>query len=785
MERKIGWDDPVPSHLADNWLKLRSNLSKLENLRIPRCTQPAHTTSVEIHGFCDASEVAYAAVIYSRSIAKDGSIVIRNLTSKTKVAPVKTVSLPRLELCGAHLLANLMEVVQDSLPIKVSALHAWTDSTVVLGWLRSSPQRWKTFVANRVSQILESIPSNSWAHVKGTENPADCATRGLDPLDLIHHELWWDGPPWLQRQDLLPNHLVPMDPHDTIQMASEAKAAIVALPAHVEVSLFSRFSNLLKLKRVTAYCIRFIRNCRMRISKGRQQHGAKYPTQSSSDSRTNDILMYAFKPGHSPSSSVSAHNPLTTEELETAFLHWIRKVQQDSFKNEYYNLSMSRPLHPASKILPLTPFLDNDRILRVGGRLRHAKIHSDQRTPILLPRHHRLTELIILEEHIRNLHAGPQLVLSILSQKFWIIRARDAVRHQIQKCHKCIRYRAKTQTQQMGHLPAARVNPSRPFTSTGVDYAGPFTLRAIPAKSKVTFKGYLALFVCFSTRAIHLEAVSSLSTEAFLATLKRFISRRGRPAEIYSDCGTNFVGAQNQMTEFRTLLASSIHNQKVSDTLSSEGIKWIFNPPHAPHFGGLWEAGVKSVKHHLTRVVGPARLTFEELSTIFTQVEACLNSRPITPLSTDPNDLSALTPGHFLTGDSLKAISEPDYTNIKENRLKRWQRIQQMYQHFWKRWSQEYLSRLQQRPKWFSQRRQIRVGDLVLIKHDELSPTKWPLARVLKIHPGDDGLVRSVLLHTSTGELKRPIVKLCLLPVDQDDTAPPKLVPDPKSGQDL
>jgi len=215
----------------------------------------------------------------------------------------------------------------------------------------------------------------------------------------------------------------------------------------------------------------------------------------------------------------------------------------------------------------------------------------------------------------------------------------------------------------MGDLPAARLTPTRPFLRCGVDYAGPFVLRAMTGRCKVTFKGYLAIFVCFSTRALHLEAVSSLSTEAFMAAFKRFISRRGRCTDIYSDCGTNFRGAAAELKELFGLMRDPAHNDQIATELSKDQIQWHFNPPGALNFGGLWEAGVKSVKFHLHRVLGESRITFEEFTTVLAQIEACLNSRPLTPMSVDPSDLTALTPGHFLIGGSLMAVPESDWNS--------------------------------------------------------------------------------------------------------------------------
>lgn len=284
-------------------------------------------------------------------------------------------------------------------------------------------------------------------------------------------------------------------------------------------------------------------------------------------------------------------------------------------------------------------------------------------------------------------------------------------------------------------------------------------------RGQKTIKVYIALFVCFVTRAVHLEVVSDLSTDAFIAALKRFISRRGKCSEIFSDCGTNFIGAKRKLAEFEKLVLSERHNSNVSHFLSDIGISWHFNPPGSPHMGGLWEAGIKSTKFHLKRVVGDLKLTIEEFETLLTQIEACLNSRPLTPMSSDPDDLCALTPGHFLIGRSLASLPEPNYLDVKLNSLSRWQLIQRALQQFWKRWHREYLCRLQQRPKWLLGTKNVEINDLVLLKEDNLPPTKWKLARIIDVHPGSDGLVRVVTLKTSDGVYQRNITKICQLPI--------------------
>ncbi|CAG7786005.1 unnamed protein product [Allacma fusca] len=360
----------------------------------------------------------------------------------------------------------------------------------------------------------------------------------------------------------------------------------------------------------------------------------------------------------------------------------------------------------------------------------------------------------------------------MIQQTYWIISGRDVVRQYVKRCLVCFRHRAKACNQKMSDLPAARVIPTRPFQRCGVDFAGPFTLRrTIGGRSNQTCKSYVCVFVCFVTRAIHLELVSDLTSDSFMASFKRFIARRGLCSDIYSDCGTNFVGADTEIKRIYEFVQSADSGQRIQQFLSARSVKWHFNPPSSPHFGGLWESGVRVVKGHLRRVIGTTSLNFEEYATLLAQVESCVNSRPLAPLSCNPEDLSALTPGHFLIGAPLNALPEHDLTDIKLNRLSRWQHCQQLAQHFWRRWHNEYLHQLQQRHKWNSVSENLAVGTMVLMKDERLSPTEWKLGRILHTHPGPDGLVRVVTVKTSGGELKRPIVKLCPLPFDQPSSA--------------
>lgn len=320
----------------------------------------------------------------------------------------------------------------------------------------------------------------------------------------------------------------------------------------------------------------------------------------------------------------------------------------------------------------------------------------------------------------------------------------------------------------MGNLPEARVTESRPFTNVGVDYCGPFHIKEKRDRNRRQIKVYVAIFVCLAIKAVHIELVDDLTSEAFIAALRRFIARRGYCSTIHSDNGSNFIGANNELRELHDLLQSDDHKEKVTAFLADKQIEWRFIPPHSPHFGGLWEAAVKSFKRHLRRVVGNELLTSAQLNTLIIEIEAVLNSRPLTPISTDPNDLLVLTPGHFLIGESLMCLRDRDFRNIPSNRLSRWQHIQQLKQHFWNRWHKEYLNELTNRNKWNKGGHSIREGTIVILREDNVPSMHWPLGRVIKVHPGADGVIRTATIQTAKSVLDRAVKRLVPLPIQLD-----------------
>ena len=735
-ELKIGWDEVVPDSICSDWSRWRSELGLLSEKLIPRCYYPREMKfkNVQLHGFCDASESAYAAVIYLRMMDDNGNLHVSLVTSKTKVAPIKRLTIPRLELCGAFLLSQLLHHLKEVFHLSMDDIHAWTDSTIVLQWLSGNPRRFKTFVGNRVSSIVDCMPPGRWSHVKGLENPADCASRGIFPSELLEHDLWWEGPEWLKshqsewpRQFVLPPVASPIEEEREICFVSVNQSSMCT-----PILLIENFSSFTRLKRITAWVLRFINNCRV--------------------NRRDNLTPY-----------------LLVNELVTAENYWISVVQNDYFADEIEKIENSQSLSNKSCLLSVRPFIDSNKLLRVSGRIpTSSSLNEDVIHPIILHGKHLVTKLIVRTEHIRLLHAGPTLLTSVLCARFHIIGCRRIVRSITRGCVICRRQTLKSTPPLMGKLPLERVTPGPVFDKVGVDFAGPIYIKYGYVRKPTVIKSYICVFVSLSVKAVHLELVSDMSSESFIASLRRFVSRRGKPSCIWSDHGTNFVGANRELREFVSFLQQMRTQKTISEFCASQNIHWSFIPERAPHFGGLWEAAVKSMKTHLRKVTTDVKLTFEEYYTVLTQVEACMNSRPLVPLSSD-DEIAALTPGHFLIGRPIESLPDPPQSYQSISILRRWHLVQAIVKHFWKRWSSEYLVTLRKFTKWHRPSRNLSVGDVVVLQEDNLVPMKWPIARVVEVYTGDDNIVRVVKVKTPQRTYKRPVTKIALLLPESSD----------------
>lgn len=731
----LSWDDDIPANLAHKWNKFVVDLTNISKLNIPRFVQ-INNKIIKNHlvGFCDGSSKGFGCCVYL-VVEYVSQNYITLLIGKSKVAPLKTLTVNRLELCGAVLLSRVLRhmllLIREKIPI--DSVLAYTDSGTVLAWLHTAPHLLKIFVANRVVQILDNISLPSWQHVSTADNPADCSSRGVSCPDLIVHPLWWSGPEWLRSPSAIWPTRTSYQTDEALpeQKTNDSLSLLTTNEEDFVQGLIEQFSSLTKLQRTVAWCLRFINNLKCKTNKTLNK------------------------------TSMSTLLPLTVHELNLALILLIRKVQYYYFKNELKLINNNLPCN--KQIQKLAPFLDTSGMLRVGGRIINAPVSKSIRHPILLPKLSHLSNLIITHFHITYLHCGPRTLQSLILRTYWILGIKLRIRSILSKCVVCFKAKPVCVQPSMGVLPAFRLQPQKCFDAVGIDLGGPIILKEGRRRNSKTYKAYFCVFVCLSVKAIHIEPLTELSTEAFIATLDRFVARRGICSEILSDCGTNFVGSKHYLSDMYKAFANDL---ELSDKLSGRGIKWKFNPPGAPHFGGIFESGIRATKYHLKRVVGNQTLTLEEFLTILAKIEAMLNSRPICAISNDPGENDVLTPGHFIIGGPLVALPEPHFEDQHLHPRSRWQMLQKITQSFWRTWQRDYLHTLQQRAKWFISKPNININDLVILVEPNLPPLQWRLGRVQTVHPGSDGVVRVVTVKTTRGILRRPVVKICPLPIN-------------------
>ncbi|XP_062715518.1 uncharacterized protein LOC134291591 [Aedes albopictus] len=603
---------------------------------------------------------------------------------------------------------------------------------IVLAWLKRSTSNMQTFVRNRVAEIQKDTSEFLWSYIRSESNPADVITRGQLPEALSRNNLWWDGPQFLTRVEYA---LEPI--HDIAEEELPEMKPLVTMPVLTTepFPIFSSKSSFRKIQRVIGYVLRFAANSKKKSAEERVR------------------LPY-----------------LTIDELRRSTNAIIKAIQHIHLGDEIDRVISNQP---CKRIANLRPFYE-DGLLRVGGRLTRSKLPFASKHQIILPDKDPVTKKLIRAMHIELLHVGQAGLISALRQRYWLLNARSAVRQVTRQCVQCFRTHPVDTTQLMGSLPEARIVPSPPFSTTGVDYAGPILVKQGKYRPKI-IKSYIAVFVCMTTKAVHLEAVSDLTTDAFLAALRRFISRRGMAYQIFSDNATNFKGAKHELHDLHRLFQDQRVVLDIQEFCQAREVEWHFIPPDAPEFGGLWEAAVKSAKTHLKRVVGNATLTFEELGTILAEIEAILNSRPLFAVSDDPADSQVITPAHYLIGRPLTAPAEPSLEAINASRLDRWQHLQLMREHFWRAWSKDYLASLQPRKKNLKIMPNVRPGMIVLVHDKNQPPLHWKLGRIVEVYPGEDTLVRTVDVLTNGVTYRRPITKISILPIE-DNNPPTKTI---------
>lgn len=668
----VTWDETLPEDIIQTTKSFLSEASKVTSFTIPRWfNYSSSATNVEFCAFSDASLNIYTACIYFVFV-KLGVRHSYLMCSKSRVAPKNpNTTIPRLELLAALLSARLLSNIVSIVPKHINfTTQCFSDSLVALSWIKNESKIHPKFIQNRVKEIRALFPSKTWSHIASKSNPADLATRPTKVRTWLHNDLWWFGPSKtdIEQKLTLENSLSQYNIHDVNCQTTVTQDLLID---------FERFSTLAKLIRTCELVIKF---CRLKAN----------PMQ---------IL--------------------------------IKLMQAECYSKEIHCLRIKQPVPKTSSIFQLDPFLDSEGVLRVTGRLQCSALSFNTRHPIILSNSHSLTKLIIRNQHICSIHAGPSVLCNILRSKYWIPKCRKTCKDIIKKCVQCQRFKSKPFKPNFDQLPTQRVQlgAMKPFEFTGLDYMGPISSLSNGAKT------YILLFTCLQTRAIHLELTFSLNLEEFCNAFSRFSSRRGLPTEIRSDNAKTFVAAARKL--------SVIHN-----------IVWRFNTEKAPWFGGCWERMVRTVKVALRYSLSQKHLNTQELLTLVYHIENLVNHRPITFANGNEEEILPLSPIQFL----IPSASLETSRNLSVNRnsyLKAMAQNASAVRKFWTRWKKEYLPYLIENTR-NHQDYSIKVGDVMLL-NENCKRQHWPLVRVSKLIPGRDGKVRSVQIFLKGKTYTRPL----------------------------
>ena len=725
----LGWDDKVQPEIEARFMRWIQLTSSLHILRIPRCyKRPSLTTyKVELHTFCDGSTIGYGVCSYLRLIPEQGPCQVKLVFGKSRVTPVKPMTVPRIELCAAVLAVRVSLMLEQELKYEYVKQIYYSDSKVVLGYINNSTKRFHVFVANRVGFIQSNTNAVQWKHIDGKRNPADWASRGGAPRQLVESD-WFEGPIFLKEPG---ETMQKSDIAYTIDEGDEEVKKVTVHATYKEENFYTerlaRFSSFTRLIRVVSLVFKWLRMHRTKIR-----------------------------------SAVSA------DDLYRAKLAVVWTVQQESFK-DVFKLIATNTLQVNHPLKQFSLFVDCDQIIRVGGRLSRSKEDFKVKFPILIPKTSYFAQVIIRYCHSLVFHQGRGLTINCIRQSgFFIIGASSLVRSIIHSCVVCIRLRGATVNQKMADLPVDRVERSCPFDYCGVDFFGPFFVKC--RRSSVKYYG--CLFTCLYSRAVHVEVCASLSTDSFIMALRRFIAIRGPVRRIRCDRGTNFVGASNELKQ-------ELESMKENETRAflqknDANIEFVFNPPSASHFGGVFERQIGTIRRVFEGILQAFgnSLNAESLTTFLYEATAIVNARPLACVNINDETLEPLTPNHLLTGKSRIVVSPPG-TFVKDDMylVKHWKRVQYLANLFWTRWRAEYLSKFHHRSKWTTSTPNFQPGDVVLVVDEALPRNKWKLARLVSVNTSEDGYVRSARVKMisvnenklSSTELDRPTNKLILL----------------------
>ena len=715
----IEWDVEAPEAISKQFLSWLDSSKSLTDWQMPRAYFPGipwrDVNNIEVHGFSDASERGFGAVVYLRIRVANG-FQISFAIARSRVAPTKKLTIPRLELLSALLLARLVHDVKNALHLENKSFSTfyWSDSKVTIAWIHSDPFSLKTFVCNRVTEI-QNLEATNWIHCPGTLNPADLISRGCFADKLIQYDYWLNGPSWLY-DDVNFNELK----HDisvketklVSEFSTEVKnTKVICISAIDSCFQIEKYSKFMFAKRVMAYILRFLKCVKIAAKDNVKLKDIRNPEQ------------------------------FTAVELLNAENRIIFIEQRKIYAPEITSILNDQTLPKGSNLSSLAPILDEEGFLRKGGRISNSDLSYENIHPLIIPSGH-LSKILIANHHHFIKHCGLGTTLTTLRCRYWIIKAVHTAKSIFKSCNRCQRHNSRPIQQPSVPLPSFRVSQCPPFTVTGIDHAGPLYCRDQPEK-----KFYILLLTCSVTRAIHIELVDSLSIPDCQLAIRRFAARRGMPSVFYSDNSKTFEGT----------------DKKLQIIFGSFCPQWNFIPPRSPWWGGFWERQIKSIKNCLKKSLHFQKLTRSELETEIHEIEAIVNSRPLTYISNDIRDKNPLTPSHFLLnktyGTKLENVIE-DFDVSSQDLQLNYSIRKGCISLFWRTWSEEYLKSLPCVISKAFHKKQVKVGDLVLIRDENKAKIFWPMGIITQTFLSEDGACRSVVLKTSKGLIKRSVNNL-------------------------
>lgn len=738
------WDEVLNSQLQQRWTKWILILPSLEKLQIPRCYLNGLNTwagaEVQLHIMIDASQECCAAVAYLR-IAVEGDVRCALVSAKTKVARLQLISIPRLEINAAVIGARLANSIITEMDLEFSKIVYWSDSKTALAWIRSDTRQIKgMYVAFRVAEIQDTTVVADWRYVPSRLNIADDATKWNKPLRVDINDRWFQGPPFLLKDESKWPDDISVNHNTDEEMRVVNVNFMKTEPVHPLFD-YTRFSKWIKLVRVVATVQRAVH--RFKTLKFKSQPRKKCVT-------------------------VTELAEFDADEIQTAKEQLIRLSQQEAYPEEFKKLQAMKVnaekeaegISLRSKIYRLVPYLDEKDIMRAVLQLDNAiDIPFRTKRPIILDKDHAVTLLLVDSIHSQYHHRHYETVINEIRKEYKISQLRRVLQKMINKCPGCICWRTQPVPPKMAQLPAARVTPGgRPFQRVGIDCFGPMEVKV----GRHHEKRWILIFVCMTVRAVHLEVLHGMDYDNFILAFRNFCNRRGQPKEVYSDNGTNFVKGERILREEFARI-----KQQSMGPLAIEGVKWIFNPAESPHMGGSWERFVGSAKRAYYSIK-PAYAPSDPLFySYICEVENILNSRPLTYLPIDSEEMAAITPNDLLRLDHGYVYPIGEFDDDAKLLRAEWMMAQMYANRFWKRWIQEALPELTRQSKWFKKADPLKPGDLVLIVDPAARRNYWERGRIDAVYKSRDGQVRSARVKTATRVIDRPAVKLARLDVEK------------------